>query len=144
MSSRWSRLLERYVVASPTDPGGSRKRKYATLLLLAGGVAAAMMVVPQLPREREIELRLEDAASVTGVDVAWSPATGSSPSKADAVRGASWHFALGKAPTSLTTRVSLPDGRYDLDVLVERGAERETLHRVLSIGESDHITVRLR
>ncbi len=143
MSSRWSRLLERYVVASPTDPGGSRKRRYASLLLLAGGVAAGALVFPHMPREREIDLRLEDAASVTGVDVAWSPVSGSA-GKPDAIRGASWRFAPGQAPASLPTRVSLPDGRYDLDVLVERGDRREALHRVVAIGDSDHITVRLR
>ncbi|APR77138.1 Hypothetical protein A7982_02485 [Minicystis rosea] len=38
----------------------------------------------------------------------------------------------------------LPDGRYTLEVVVERGASREDFHRAINIGDTDHITVRLR
>lgn len=113
--------------------------RYAPLVLLAGGAAAASLLVPHVPRERTVELRLEDAPTVTGVDVAWAP-TGSG----DAVQGGAWHFAVGRAPGAIEAPVRLPDGRYTLDVTVERGPERESFHRQITLGEGDRITVRLR
>lgn len=44
--------------------------RYAPLVLLAGGAAAASLLVPHVPRERTVELRIEDAPTVTGIDVA--------------------------------------------------------------------------
>lgn len=121
----------------PTIP--PKLRRFAPLLLLAGGAGAAYVLGPHVPRERTVELRLENAATITGVDVAWAPSDTS-----DAVQGGAWHFAPGKAPPSIDTPVRLPDGRYALDVTVERGPERESFHRVITLGEGDRITVRLR
>lgn len=114
--------------------------RYAPLLLLAGAAGAGFVVVPHLPKERTVELRLDDARTVTAVDVAWSPTGG----PADAVQGGAWHFAAGQAPAAIHTPVRLPDGRYTLDVTVERSAEREEIHREITLGDADRITVRLR
>lgn len=113
--------------------------RYAPLLLLAGGLGAAYLLAPHVPRERTVELRLDDASTVTGVDVAWAPA-----GSGDVVQGGAWHFSAGKAPAAIETPVRLPDGRYLLDVTVERGPGRESFHRQITLGEGDRITVRLR
>lgn len=117
------------------------RKRLAPLLLALGVVVAALVVVPQVPKERTVVLRLGDAASVTGVDVTWSPAE-----KADgeAIRGAAYHYPAGRAPAEIIAPVHLPDGRYALDVTVERGAGRDTFHRVITLGAADRIAVSLR
>lgn len=117
------------------------RRRGAPLLLIAGALAGALLVAPKVPREHRVELRLPDASTVTGVDVAWASAAAP---RAEAVQGGSWHFASGSAPAVLDARVHLPDGRYALDVTVERGSAREGFHKVITLGESDHILVPLR
>ncbi|MFT3763920.1 MAG: hypothetical protein QM820_00095 [Minicystis sp.] len=116
------------------------RNRFAPLLLLAGGAGAAYFLAPHVPKERTVELRLDDAASVTGVDLAWAPIG----NETEAVQGGAWHFAAGKAPAAIAAPVRLPDGRYTLDVTVERGAAHEDFHRVITVGDTDRITVRLR
>jgi hypothetical protein len=115
------------------------KQRWPILLLLAGGLGAAHFISPHLPKERNVDLALDDAASVTAVDVAWA-----APDGEDALQGATYRFDLGKAPRKLRIPARLPDGRYTLDVTVQRGAQRETVHRVVRLDESGTITVRLR
>jgi hypothetical protein len=115
--------------------------RWAPLLLVAGAGVAASVFVPHVPRERTVALRLEDAASVTGVDLAWAPVgTGDR----DAVQGGTWRFQAGHAPKEIATPVRLPDGRYQLEVTVERGAEHEEIRRAITLGDADRITVPLR
>lgn len=118
------------------------RRRLAPLLLIGGAGLAAYLLGPHVPRDRTVGLRLESAATVTSVDVAWSPRDGTRT--ADAVQGASWQFAAGTAPAKLEMPVRLPDGRYVLDVTVARGAEQEQFQRPITLGESDHLTVSLR
>jgi hypothetical protein len=108
-------------------------------LLLAGAGLAAFLFIPKLPHEHQVGLRLPEPASVTAVDVAWSSAV-----EGDPVQGGSWRFASGSAPAVVETRPRLPDGRYGLDVAIERGASRESFRKVVTLGESDHIVVPLR
>ena len=123
------------------DPILARIReRWATLILLAAAGVVAFVYMPPLPKDRKVDLRLPDPASVTGVDVAWAPVAHPD----EAVSGTTWHFATGRAPAALGADVRLPDGRYDVEVRVERGAESEAFHRVITLGDSDRITVRLR
>jgi hypothetical protein len=122
-----------------TTPRSLRDR-VMPVLLVAGAAVAAFLLVPEVPHAHEVALRLQDPVTVTGLEVAWAPA-GANPG--DAVRGGSWRFAPGQAPAKVDTHVSLPDGRYELQVLVERGDERETLRKTLTLGGADHITVPL-
>lgn len=115
------------------------RARYAPLLLLVGGAGAAYFLVPKVPQVRTVQIDLDDPASVTAVDVAWAPVGGG-----EAVQGGAWRFTSGKAPTAITSPVRLPDGRYELDVTVERGAAREGIHRVITLGDGDRITIRLR
>jgi hypothetical protein len=109
------------------------------LFLVAAAAAAVYFLVPSAPRERTLLLEIEERGSVTSVDAIWTPASGG-----DAVQGGTWRFAAGAAPLAITSPVRLPDGRYALDVTVERGVGREAFHRVITLGDGDRITVRLR
>jgi hypothetical protein len=110
--------------------------------LLVGGAFAATYVFPQVPRARSVRLRVDDAASVTAVDVTWTPMSGGG--SADPVQGGTWRFAMGKAPRVIETPVRLRDGRYALEVVVTKGDAREEIHRTIDLGDSDQITVSLR
>lgn len=109
------------------------------LALLVGTLGAAALILPRLPRERQIDFRFEDAASIVGIELAWSREDGDG----EAVRGGSWHFAPGQAPRSLTTTVNLPNGRYAVDVTLERTGGRDELHRVIDLAGTDHVTIPL-
>lgn len=123
---------------APRPP--SRFRRFAPLLLVAGAGLAGATMMPHVPHERTVELRLDDAAGVTRVDLAWDDARAGDA----ALQGGSWRFPAGAAPSSLRTVVRLPDGKYDLDVTVERGPERRAFHRTITLGDSERITVPLR
>jgi hypothetical protein len=112
------------------------KERWPLLLLLAGGLGAAHFISPHLPKDREVDLALEDPASVTAVDITWSSPDGEEP-----VQGGSYRFEPGKAPRKLRIRAHLPDGRYALDVGVQRGAQRDTVRRVVRLGDGGSITV---
>jgi hypothetical protein len=126
------------------DPPTNRKR-LATLLLVAGAAAAGFVFMPAMPHEHRVDLRLDHASTVTGVEVAWSPAAddGRESRVAEALQGGSWRFEPGKAPRTVASHVRLPDGRYELDAVVERGSGRDAFHRTITFGEADHITVPL-
>lgn len=116
------------------------RSRFGRLVLLVGAVGAAVLLLPRLPRERQIDFHLEDTASIVGLELAWSREDGDG----EAVRGGSWHFAPGQAPRSLTTTVNLPNGRYAVDVTVERTGRRDELHRVIELAGADQITIPLR
>lgn len=117
----------------------SATRRFAPLVLLAGAAAAAFTLVPHLPKERQIELRLDEVASIVDVELSFARSADGEP-----VQGNSWHFGAGRAPASLTTSVNLPDGRYEVDISVQRTQERQSIHRVISVGSSDQITIPVR
>ncbi len=123
--------------SAPEQPATSRWRRFTPLLLVAGAVAVVTILVPKLPREREVELKVADPVSVVSVDVSWS--TGAEP-----IHGGTWHFAPGKAPAALTSKVTLPDGRYDLDVVVGRAdGASQPWHRSVELEKADHLTLRV-
>lgn len=120
------------------------RRRVATLALVGGGALAAYLLGPHVPRDRTVQLRFESAATVTGVEVAWTPSREAGAREPDALQGAAWRFGAGTAPARLDMPVRLPDGRYRLDVTVVRGAEQEQFQRPITLGDSDHMTVSLR
>lgn len=116
------------------------RRRLAPLLLILAAVGAGYVVAPHTPRERTVELRLDQPSTITAVEIAWAWASaGDEP-----VQGSSWRFALGQAPATLSTHVKLPSGRYRLDVTIERGAERAAVQRAIDLADSDRVSVRLR
>jgi hypothetical protein len=130
----------------PPQPGlllPPNRRRFAPLLLIAGAAVAAFMLVPSVPHEHHVTLRLQAPETVTGIDLAWAP-EGEALAPHDATQGGAWRFAPGTAPATVDTRVTLPDGRYELDVDVERGVAHEALRRVIRFGDGDNITVPLR
>ncbi len=116
------------------------RSRFARIALLVGALGAAALILPRLPRERQIDFRIEDTATVVGIDLAWSREDGDG----EAVQGGSWHFAPGQAPRSLSTTVHLPNGHYAVDVTVERTGGRDELRRVIDLSSTDHVTIPLR
>lgn len=116
------------------------------MLLAVGGVLAASIVLPTLPREREIHLRLEEPASITGLEMTWAPAapSRSASSGAEPIAGSSWRFAAGAAPGRVMTTVRLPDGAYDLAIAVRRTDGTRSSQRTVTFDDTDSVTVPIR
>ena len=123
----------------PTTPPPKRSR-FTRIVVLLGALGAAAVILPRIPRDRQIELRIEDPTTVVAIDLAWSR----DDSVGEPIRGGSWRFAAGQAPRALTTSVHLPSGRYTVDVTIERTEGRDELHRVIELADADHVTVPLR
>ena len=121
-------------------PAPPKRSRITRILVLVGALGAAALVLPRVPRDREIELRVEDPATIVAIDVAWSR----DDATHEPVQGGSWRFAPGQAPRSLTTSVHLPNGRYAVDVTVERTEGRDEIHRVIDLADTDHVTIPLR
>jgi hypothetical protein len=119
-------------------PPGMLRRRILPVALVLAGAGAGLLLLPELPREHRVTLRLSEPASVTGLELAWS-ALGSP----EAVRASSFTYAPGHAPRTVETRVSLPRGRYEVDILVERAALHEEFHRTVELGDADSITLPL-
>ncbi len=119
-------------------------RRLAPLILVAGLLVGGSILLPQLPKEREIELRIDDAATVVGLDVAWTDASGRASGEGTSLHGSSWRFAPGTAPRSLVTRVSLPDGSYALEITVDRTLGHGSERRSIDLGDADRITLPIR
>lgn len=125
------------------EPAGDRpplKRRLAGLILVAGAVAAAASMLPHWPKERTAVLRLERPEDVIGLDVTWLARRTDDAEGAPAL-GASWSFAPGAAPRSLSASVRLPDGLYDVQITVRRRTGSESVHRSLTLGDGDEITL---
>jgi hypothetical protein len=132
-----------------TQQHRSFAHRFAPLILVAGVVAAAAIVIPRVPRERQVELRFEDAATIVGVHLDWVASTGRSASAAarpesEALQGTTWRFSAGAAPSFVATTVRLPDGSYDLEILVERVGRTDAVRRSLTLGDADRIAVPVR
>lgn len=125
--------------SEPQPAAAPLKRSRITrILFLVCAIGAALVILPRIPRDRQIEFRVEDAPTVVGIDLTWSRDDG------EPVQGSSWHFEPGHAPRFLTTSVHLPNGHYAIDVVVARTQGRDELHRVIELADSDHVTVPLR
>lgn len=120
-------------------------RRVAALVLLAGAMLAASVFFGRVPKEREIELKLDDAAAVRGVAVTWTDARSArGGTEGTPLQGSSWHFAEGTAPRSLRTTVRLPDGAYAVEIAVDRAVGHETTRRMVTLGDADRIAVPVR
>lgn len=131
--------------ADADPPYRTWMRRIAPLLLVVGLVVGVGPLLQRLPQEREIELRLEDAASVVGLDLSWIDADSSgAQGGGDALQASSWRFAPGTAPRSLRTMVRLPSGAYSVEITVSRTQGSGTTRRSITLGEADRVTLPIR
>jgi hypothetical protein len=110
--------------------------RLARFVLLGGALLAGAQLLPQLPRERRLTVRLEDAPSITSVEVTWVRDGRDEP-----VAGSSFRFTAGSAPRRVESTLRLPDGPYDVDVVVVRGDEARTVRRRVTLEGGDEITL---
>lgn len=131
--------------AEADPPHRTWMRRIAPLLLAVGLVVGVGPLLQRLPQEREIELRLEDAPTVVGVDLAWIDEDSSgAQDEGDTLQTSSWRFAPGTAPRSLRTRVRLPSGAYSVEITVSRTAGSGTTRRSITLDEADRVTLPIR
>ena len=153
----WEKLTGRMEAEAAADrdgdpPPGSMasivahlRGRFVPVVLVVAAATLASRFVPHLPHEHQVELQLDDARAITRVEVAWMPRGDMGDARdGELVRTGAWRFAAGTAPPSLHSSVSLPDGRYGVDVTVERGDTRQAFHRLITLGDAESITVPLR
>lgn len=115
------------------------RRRLPRWAILSVILVAAYFVLPSLPRDHQVVLRLEDPSSVVGVELDWSPAQQGEP-----FRGGSWRFDPGHAPHTVTSNVRVPNGDYSLKARVFRQDRADEVRRVVTLGDAESITVPLR
>lgn len=122
----------------------SRLKRFSPFFLVVGLIAAAVLLIPHVPRERRVELRLDDPTTVTGVELSWSALDAAERNEGEPLEGVRFRFEVGQAPPLLKTPARLADGRYALELTLERGGERTQLRRLITVGDDASITVPLR
>lgn len=99
-----------------------------------------MSILPRIPRERHLELRLDEPSSIVGVHLDWTDSSAPTPSD-EPLQGSTWRFTPGSAPRLLPATVRLPDGSYAVEIRVDRIDQTQTVRRSITLGEADRITV---
>src|SRR5262249_3986587 len=84
-----------------------RRRRIPRFVLIAALLGASYLLFPALPRDHEVVLKLDSPETVVGLEVEWSQHDGSGE---EPLRRASWRFEQGKAPSSITSNVRVPNG----------------------------------
>ncbi|WP_437994154.1 hypothetical protein [Sorangium sp. So ce145] len=146
MSSTPQHDLDEAPEERPAEPKGRPPwlRRLAPAILLLGALVAGSILFKRLPEEREVELRLDDAATVVQLDVTWTDSSSGSGDRADdtaAVIDSSWRFAEGTAPRAVLTKVSLPDGLYQVEITVGRKDGRDVTSRTITLADESRITL---
>jgi len=121
-------------------------RRVAPFVLIGGLLVATAPLVPRIPKERDVELRLEDATTVIGLDLAWIDAQpGDAQGQGEeALQASSWRFAPGAAPRSIHTTVRLPDGAYGVEITVARPQGSDSIRRSITLDDAERITLPIR
>jgi hypothetical protein len=120
----------------------ARRKIVAKLALGAGLIAAASIALPALPHDHKLILVAPSEGRIEQIE-----ASVVADGETEAVRGFSLNF-VGGAPARHVHAVSLPNGRYRLNLLVRGrtagGAQTQTsLSRRVTLDGSD-TTVQLR
>ncbi|WP_437321372.1 hypothetical protein [Sorangium sp. So ce385] len=147
MSSTQQEDLDQAPEERPAAPDGRPPwaRRLAPVILVAGALFAGSVLFKSMPEEREVELKLDDAATVVGLDVTWTdPSAGQRATEAAPVIDSSWRFAEGTAPRTVLTKVSLPDGLYHVEIAVDRKRGHDVTSRTVTLGDSSRITLFVR
>ena len=107
--------------------------------ILGAIVAARFLVIPKIPEDHDVEVKLPTPADVVGLDLRWiAPETG------DDVLTTSLRFAAGTAPASVRTNVHLPNGPYEVTIAVARVSGVDSSRRRITLDDSARVTIPLR
>jgi hypothetical protein len=129
----------------PSPPAApSRLKRFSPFVLVAGLIASAVYFIPHVPRERQVELRLEDPSAVVGVELSWSAIDNAERNEGEPLGGTTWRFKAGAAPALLKAPAHLVDGRYALEITLDRAGDRAHVRRLITVGDDARITVPLR
>lgn len=123
------------------SPAQRPKRKLPRLAFLAAGLGLAYLLAPELPHDHPVVLRLDDAATITGLELTWSRADDATSTP---VRGGAWRFQPGQAPSAIETNARLPTGSYRLAVSISRTGGSSELLRTITLDEGGVLTVPVR
>ncbi len=127
-------------LARPKLVDRSRLARWIALAGVLGVVLVTKtLVLPKIPEDHEVELKLPSPADVLALDVTWS-----APENGDEILTTSLHFEPGTAPASVRTTVHLPDGPYEVAIAVARTAGVDSSRRRITLDSSARVTIPLR
>ncbi|WP_437593989.1 hypothetical protein [Sorangium sp. So ce1000] len=144
MSSTSQHDLDEAPEEQPAEPKSRPPwiRRLAPGILLVGALCVGSILFKNLPEEREVELRLDDAATIVRLDVTWTDSSsGDRAGDAAPVIDSSWQFAEGTAPRAVRTKVSLPDGLYQVEITVGRKSGNDVTSRAVTLADASRITL---
>jgi hypothetical protein len=117
--------------------------KVARWVAIAGVLAVALvgksLLLPRIPSDHDVEVLFESPQDVTGLDLRWSEAGAD-----EDIVATSLHFSAGSAPSSVLTQVHLPDGPYDVAIIVERAGRVDSTRRHITLDNTTRVTIPLR
>jgi hypothetical protein len=119
------------------------RTRIARLVALAGVLAVVLasreLVLPLVPADHAVDLRLDSPQEVVGLDIRWS-----APGSDEDIATTSLRFSPGQAPASAQVGVRLPDGEYDVAITIERVARVDSTRRRIALRDAARVTIPLR
>jgi hypothetical protein len=119
------------------------RAKAARLVAFAGVLAVVLaarsLVIPLVPVDHDVEMRLESPQDVVGLDIRWS-----APGSGEDLTTTSLRFPPQQAPSSVQASVHLPEGAYDVTITVERVSRVDSTRRHVTLGDASRVTIPLR
>jgi hypothetical protein len=111
------------------------RARFARLLLFGGLAVAVVALLPSVPREQVLLIRLQERELVRELRASWS-----TPAEGESGGGFTLHFSEA-APHTVRHTVSLPNGSYVFDIAVDhaespRGGQAHTPGRDSVAGKA--------
>ncbi|MBW2524088.1 MAG: hypothetical protein JRI23_07930 [Deltaproteobacteria bacterium] len=106
-----------------------RAQRLPRSLLLLGLVLVLLPLWLTLPTSHPLELTVVEPATLTRLELAWLEEGDGAP-----LRRTTYHFQRGSAPPRIVTELRATRGRYLLQTLTERGAERRHQDHRIEVG----------
>jgi hypothetical protein len=113
------------------------RRRIASIVFALGCASLLLTILPAMPQDRGVELRLPESAAVTAVELTWLSPEG------DPLQGTSLRYAPGSAPSLWTLQTQLPEGDYTVEATVQRGTARASMRQFVRVKGDEPITLSL-
>jgi hypothetical protein len=110
------------------------KGRWLRVAMMIAAVGIALVLARGWPKERTVRYVLGDRArGIDALEARWAPE--GQEDNADELRTVSFRFGADQAPRVVTQAIRLPDGIYDVEIILVSAGRRTLFRRRVPVGE---------